>query len=120
MTLAPPRFTAPAVAAAVAVAAAGVLCSACSSATGGNELSSLGLGVAAAPSRPVIGKLRTHDRSITLMASPGGLRVTVQDDSGAAIARDVDVEGLRLVDPLAYELCRSSVASNATYLDARR
>jgi hypothetical protein len=92
---------------------------ACSSGAGGNDLSA-GSRVASAPSRPVIGKLMTHDRSITLMASHDGLRVTVEDASGAAVARDVDVEGLRAVDPLAYELCRSSLASNGSYVDASR
>jgi hypothetical protein len=100
--------------------AAGLL--ACSSGAAGNELSPST--VAAAPNRPVIGKLQTHDRSVILMASRDGLRVTVEDASGAAIARDVDVEGLRRIDPLAYELCRSSLAMTSVgggpYLDASR
>lgn len=92
---------------------------ACSSGAASGDVS--GVGVAAAPSHPVIGKLKTHDRSIVLMASRDGLRVTVEDASGVAIARDVDVEGLRSVDPLAYELCRSSLAmADGPYLDASR
>jgi hypothetical protein len=101
----------PVAAFAVAVALAG-----CSSSAGSSDA---WRGAPAAPGRPVIGKLQTRDRSITLMSSHDGLRVTVEDRDGATLARDVDVEGLRAVDPLAYEMCRSSLASRGTYLDAR-
>jgi hypothetical protein len=80
---------------------------------------------AASPAHPVIGKLQARDRSVTLMSSPGGLRVTVEDAAGTVLARDVDVEALRGLDPTSYDMCRSAVAFSAQpaspgpYLDAR-
>jgi hypothetical protein len=107
-------------AALLVISASGFL-AACSSGAGSGEVS--GVGVATSPpaaAHPVIGKLKTHDRSIVLMSSHDGLRVTVEDASGAVIARDVEVERLRGVDPVAYELCRSSLAmSEGPYLEAR-
>jgi hypothetical protein len=81
----------------------------CSSSVGTNPLE----GAVAAPSRPVIGKLQSHDRSVTLLASHDGLRVTVEDATGKVLAHDVDVEAVRGIDPVVYEMCRSSLASNA-------
>jgi hypothetical protein len=68
---------------------------------------------------PVIGQLRTRDRSITLLAARDGLHVTVEDAAGAVLARDVAVEQLKARDPAAYELFRTSVASRGEPLDAR-
>jgi hypothetical protein len=68
---------------------------------------------------PVIGQLRTRDRRITLLAARDGLRVTVEDSTGAQLARDVAVEELKARDPAAYDLFRTSVASRGEPLDAR-
>jgi hypothetical protein len=75
---------------------------------------------AAATDRPVIGKLQTRDRAVTLLAARDGLHVTVEDSSGNVLAQDVSVEDLRFLDGVTYELFRSSVASRSeTGLDAR-
>jgi hypothetical protein len=76
---------------------------------------------AAPPTRehPVIGQLRTRDRKITLLAAREGLRVTVEDATGAPLATDIAVEELRTRDPAAYELFHTSVASRREALDAR-
>jgi hypothetical protein len=75
---------------------------------------------AAAAERPVIGKLQTRDRAVTLLAARDGLHVTVEDFSGKVLARDVSVDDLRLLDGVTYELFRSSVASRSeSGLDAR-
>jgi hypothetical protein len=71
---------------------------------------------------PVIGKLQMRNRRITLLAAREGLRVTLEDASGAPAGRgmqDVPLEELRGIDPDAYELLRSSVASGEQFLDAR-
>jgi hypothetical protein len=87
----------------------------CSSGVSGGALSS-----AAGADRPVIGKLQTRDRAVTLLAAGEGLHVTVQDASGNVLARDVPVDELRLLDGVTYELFRSSVASRSeSGLDAR-
>jgi hypothetical protein len=86
----------------------------CASSAGRSDVS------AVAPSdRPVLGKLQMRDRDVTLLASPGGLRVTIEDARGAVLARDVGVAELQSIDPLVYEMFRQSVASNRPYLDAR-
>jgi hypothetical protein len=73
-----------------------------------------------AADRPVVGKLQTRDRSVTLLAARDGLHVTVEDASGNVLARDVSVDELRFVDGVTYELFRSSVASRSeSGLDAR-
>jgi hypothetical protein len=66
----------------------------------------------------VFGQLRTRDQRVTLLTGPGGLHVTVQNESGVVVAEDISMDDLRQRDPSLYELCRSSVASNH-YLDAR-
>jgi hypothetical protein len=87
----------------------------CSSGVSGGGHSS-----AAVVDRPVIGKLQTRDRAVTLLATGEGLHVTVQDASGNVLARDVSVGDLRLLDGVTYELFRSSVASRSeSGLDAR-
>jgi hypothetical protein len=68
---------------------------------------------------PVIGQLRTRDRRVTLFAAHDGLRVSIDDESGTSLIQDVPIDALRDKDPALYELCRSSVASNRYYLDAR-
>ncbi len=74
----------------------------------------------AASERPVIGKLQTRDRAVTLLVSRDGLHVTVEDPSGNVLARDVPVDELRVLDGITYELFRSSVASRSeSGLDAR-
>jgi hypothetical protein len=75
---------------------------------------------AAATDHPVIGKLQTRDRAVTLLAARDGLRVTVEDPSGNVLAQDVSVDELRFLDGVTYELFRSSVASRSeSGLDAR-
>jgi hypothetical protein len=75
---------------------------------------------AGAMDRPVIGKLQTRDRAVTLLAARDGLHVTVEDASGNVLAQDVSVDDLRLLDGVTYELFRSSVASRSeSGLDAR-
>jgi hypothetical protein len=79
-----------------------------------------GAHLSAATDRPVIGKLQTRDRAVTLLAARDGLRVTVEDPSGNVLAKDVSVDELRLLDGITYELFRSSVASRSeSGLDAR-
>jgi hypothetical protein len=86
----------------------------CSSVSGGAHRT------AAATDRPVIGKLQTRDRAVTLLAARDGLRVTVEDPSGNVLAQDVSVDDLRFLDGVTYELFRSSVASRSeSGLDAR-
>jgi hypothetical protein len=88
----------------------------------GDPSSGASLGASAsgpAAVRPVIGQLRTRDRRVTLLAAHDGLRVSIEDESGAPLLTDVPVDALREQDPVIYELCRSSVASNHYYLDAR-
>jgi hypothetical protein len=89
----------------------------CSSAAGSPSIS--GSIASVTSTRPVIGALETRDRMIMLFASPDGLRVTVRDGSGAVLAKEITIEQLRDQDTVLYELCRSAVASNGTYLDAR-
>jgi hypothetical protein len=63
-----------------------------------------------------------RDRRITLLAAREGLHVTLEDASGTPVRgmRDVPVDALKGVDPDAYELLRTSVASSRTQpLDAR-
>jgi hypothetical protein len=74
---------------------------------------------ATASARVAIAKLRFRDRSVTLFGSRDGLRARVERDDGTLVAADVAIEDLRRIDPLAYEVCRSAVASNGEYLDAR-
>jgi hypothetical protein len=69
--------------------------------------------------RPVLGKLQMQGRMVTLLGSRDGLRVTVEDETGRIVAHDASIEEVRLVDPLVYEACRSAVADNRGYLDAR-
>jgi hypothetical protein len=72
----------------------------------------------AAHAGATIGRIQMRDRTITLHASSAGLRVTVQDEAGAVLAQDVAVDELRTVDPLSYDVCRSSTAHRGEYLDA--
>jgi hypothetical protein len=75
-----------------------------------------------AQEHPVIGQLRTRNRRITLLAAREGLRVALEDASGGPPrreTRDMPLEELRGIDPEAYELLRTSVASVAQPLDAR-
>jgi hypothetical protein len=69
--------------------------------------------------RPVLGKLQMHGRNVTLLGSRDGLRVTIEDDTGRILAHDASIDEVRLLDPLVYEACRSAVADNRGYLDAR-
>jgi hypothetical protein len=100
-----------------AVLAAGFVAGLLACSAGGAPAEGSG-NAAATPRHPVIGMLKTHDRAITLLASKDGLRVSVEDARGAAIARDVAVEELRGIDPISYQVCRSSLASRGEYLDA--
>jgi hypothetical protein len=87
----------------------------CSGGVSGGALTS-----PAGADRPVIGKLQTRDRAVTLLAARDGLRVTVEDSSGSVLARDVPVDDLRFLDGVTYELFRSSVAARSVSgLDAR-
>ncbi len=72
-----------------------------------------------AGARSAIGAIETRDRKVLLFAASDGLRVTVEDESGAILAKEISVEELRDQDALLYELCRSAVAQNGAYLDAR-
>jgi hypothetical protein len=76
---------------------------------------------AAVPSQgyPVIGRLRTRDRMVLLLASGNGLRVTIEDLSGAVLAEEVPLEAVRDRDPVTYVLCTSALASRAPTADAR-
>jgi hypothetical protein len=99
---------------------AGVLF-ACSSGGGLAERSGgAGAPAADAHAHATIGKLQMRDRTITLRASSAGLRVTVHDAAGAVLAQDVAVDELRAIDPVSYEICRSSTAIRGEYLDALR
>jgi hypothetical protein len=105
----------------------------CSSGAGPSETSTGGATAAAPRDEPVasapqasqpgsasrvLGQLRTRDQRVTLLTGSDGLHVTVQNGSGAIVAEDIAIDELRQRDPLLYDLCRSSVASNH-YLDAR-
>ena len=91
-----------------------VLAGCSSGASGGGRMS------AAAAEHPVIGKLQTRDRAVSLLAARDGLHVTVEDAAGNVLARDVSVDQLRFLDGVTYELFRSSVASRSeSGLDAR-
>jgi hypothetical protein len=90
----------------------------CSSAAGSGSTSG-GSATAATSARPVIGALATRDRKVVLLSAPEGLRVTVEDASGAVIAKEIPIEDLRDQDALLYELCRSAVAANGAFVDAR-
>jgi hypothetical protein len=75
---------------------------------------------AAASGHAAIAKLRFRDRTVTLFGGPDGLRARVERADGTLVAADVPLEDLRSIDPIAYEVCRSAVASNGgEYLDAR-
>lgn len=52
----------------------------------------------ASPASPEIAKIVTRDRSITLLAGHGTVRVTVLDATGKLIARDVPVDDLQTID----------------------
>jgi hypothetical protein len=79
-----------------------------------------GAAPAAVPApRATIGKLQMRDRSILLLASGAGLRVTVEDMAGTVLAEDVALDDLRTIDPVAYDVCRSSTASHQEQFDAR-
>jgi hypothetical protein len=64
----------------------------------------------ASPASPEIAKIVTRDRSITLLAGHGTVRVTVLDSNGKLIARDVPVDDLQTIDASAYDACRASFA----------
>jgi hypothetical protein len=74
---------------------------------------------ASASGHVAIAKLRFRDRSVTLFGAPDGLRARVERADGTLVAADVPLEDLRSIDPIAYQVCRSAVASNGEYLDAR-
>ena len=59
-------------------------------------------------------KIQTRDRSVTLLAGHGGRRVTIEDDHGRVIAKDVDVDELEAIDARSYELVRSTVAGRTS------
>jgi hypothetical protein len=92
-------------------------CLGCSSAPGAPSTG--GTTATALSARPAIGALETRDRKLLLFAAPDGLKVTLEDDSGAILAKEISLEELRDRDALLYELCRSAVAQNGAYLDAR-
>jgi hypothetical protein len=69
--------------------------------------------VAAQPSDPghkEIAKLVSRDRSITLIAGHGDVRVTVVDASGKLIAREVPIGDLESIDATSYQLIDGTVA----------
>jgi hypothetical protein len=68
---------------------------------------------------PVLGRLQMRDRKVTLLGSRDGLRVTIEDEAGRVIARGASLDDVRQIDPSVYEICRTAVADNRGYLDAR-
>jgi hypothetical protein len=55
-------------------------------------------------------KIVTRDRRITLLSGHAGRLVTVEDDRGRVIAKEVDVDALRGLDAEVYQLVHSAQA----------
>jgi hypothetical protein len=72
--------------------------------------------LAAATPRNSLGTIRTRDREMTLVATSEGVKVTVRAGS-TLVANQVDVDTLRSIDPVLYDILRSGTASRP-YLDA--
>jgi hypothetical protein len=71
----------------------------------------------AAAASGAIAKIVTRDRSITLHAGGGTVRVTVLDENGKLIARDVPVDDLQYIDASAYDACHASFAERRGEVD---
>jgi hypothetical protein len=68
--------------------------------------------VASAPGPTPIAKLVSRDRSITLLAGGGTVRVTVLDGNGRLIAHEVPLDDLQAIDATAFETAHGSFASS--------
>jgi hypothetical protein len=68
--------------------------------------------VASAPGPTPIAKLVSRDRSITLLAGGGTVRVTVLDGNGNLIAREVPLDDLQAIDETAFETAHGSFADS--------
>jgi len=66
--------------------------------------------VASAPGPTPIAKLVSRDRSITLLAGGGTVRVTVLDGNGRLIAHEVPLDDLQAIDETAFETAHGSFA----------
>lgn len=68
--------------------------------------------VASAPGPTPIAKLVSRDRSITLLAGGGTVRVTVLDGNGRLIAHEVPLDDLQAIDATAFETAHGSFAAS--------